>query len=192
MYNMHHKRMNRRRTFLEISSTTTHQRHETLREITSQRNNSTTTPRPTYSRYSSSTPANHQHQLHTRLLPIIHAHLSSQLLHTIPPLRSAPSHRRVKTNMCFIILSKCLTCTRTLHLRYAPCSHAQQHDFDPVSCPNRMKRRRCSEGRVCGMCKRKGSLSSGPSGSICTSGGVVGGGKEERHKRKTLTRHLSP
>jgi hypothetical protein len=119
--------------------------------------------------------------------------LESQIL-------SASSHSKVKTKMCFIVLSTCRTCTRTLHLRYAPCSHAEQHNFDPVSCPNRMKRRQYSEGGLCGMCKRrgigaildgrKGSLSLGPCGILSARQVLEKGSEEmkERRKRKHLTR----
>jgi hypothetical protein len=64
--------------------------------------------------------------------------------------------------MCYILLSTCSTCIKTLQLRYALCSHALLHSFDPVACPNRMKRRQCHEGTLCGKCRR-GSLSILPS-----------------------------
>ncbi|KAF2027872.1 hypothetical protein EK21DRAFT_91098 [Setomelanomma holmii] len=65
--------------------------------------------------------------------------------------------------MCYILLSTCTLCTWTLRIRYARCTHAHTHSLDPVACPNRMKRRRQSDGGLCGKCEaRRGSLSLPP------------------------------
>ncbi|KAF1848542.1 uncharacterized protein K460DRAFT_76644 [Cucurbitaria berberidis CBS 394.84] len=72
--------------------------------------------------------------------------------------------------MCYILLSTCRTCTWTLRIRYTRCSHALLHNFDPAKCPNRMKRRRQSENKLCGKCAaRRESLS-------CLPQDVEGGG----------------
>ena len=71
------------------------------------------------------------------------------------------------TQMCYILLSACQTCAFPLRTRHERCSHAELHSFDPLDCPNRMKRRRQSNTGTCGKCNhRKGSLSSLPADDI--------------------------
>jgi hypothetical protein len=94
--------------------------------------------------------------------------------------------------MCYILLSACSTCNRTLQLGYARCGHAAMHSFDPAACPNRMKRRRCSEGTVCEKCEsRRGSLSMPPTTNLLESRGesiVEEDEKERRRKRLVMRR----
>src|SRR5690349_21470077 len=70
--------------------------------------------------------------------------------------------------MCYILTSVCQACAFPIRTRHKPCSHAEIHGFNPLSCPNRMKRRRQSDAKVCGNCAcRKGSLSCFPTSPIC-------------------------
>ncbi|OAL01376.1 hypothetical protein IQ06DRAFT_305025 [Phaeosphaeriaceae sp. SRC1lsM3a] len=83
--------------------------------------------------------------------------------------------------MCFILLSTCNTCTSTIHKRYALCTHAASHSFDPATCPNRMKRRRSSAGKICEKCEpRRGSLSEMPS----AEGSATREGQEEKREEE--------
>jgi hypothetical protein len=70
--------------------------------------------------------------------------------------------------MCYILISTCPACSFPLQTRLRQCSHAELHGFDPRACPNRMKRRRQSDARVCWKCaaSRRGSLSCFPEGEV--------------------------
>jgi hypothetical protein len=69
--------------------------------------------------------------------------------------------------MCYILVSTCPACSSPIQTRLKQCSHAELHGFDPRACPNRMKRRRQSDARVCWKCaSRRGSLSSFPGGEV--------------------------
>lgn len=71
------------------------------------------------------------------------------------------------TRMCYILLTACQACAFPLRTRHTRCSYAELHSFDPLDCPNRMKRRRQSNPGICGKCNhRKGSLSSLPADGI--------------------------
>ena len=69
--------------------------------------------------------------------------------------------------MCYILISTCPACSFPLQTRLKQCSHAELHGFDPRACPNRMKRRRQSDARVCWECeRRRESLSCFPGGEV--------------------------
>jgi hypothetical protein len=69
--------------------------------------------------------------------------------------------------MCYILISTCPACSFPIQTRLKQCSHAELHGFDPRACPNRMKRRRQSDARVCWKCAtRRESLSCFPGGEV--------------------------
>jgi hypothetical protein len=104
--------------------------------------------------------------------------------------------------MCYILISTCPACSFPIQTRLKQCSHAELHGFDPRACPNRMKRRRQSDARVCWKCAtRRESLSCFPGGEVydaddeseegdVVSASAVKGGRErkKREGRRMATR----
>jgi hypothetical protein len=97
--------------------------------------------------------------------------------------------------MCYILVSTCPACSFPLQTQLRQCGHAELHGFDPRACPNRMKRRKQSDARVCWKCvARKGSLSCFPGGEVYDAddeseeGGVLAAGRERKGGRMAMKR----
>lgn len=131
-------------------------------------------------------------------------HMSLRISNHLLPTFTKESIR-TGTNMCYIVLSTCRACAFPISTRHARCSHAEMHGFDPLSCPNRMRRRRQSSAVSCGKCgHRRGSLSCLPRSRACSDRdsdgsvelGAVGKREflwrrsERRSKRQELKRRV--
>jgi hypothetical protein len=129
--------------------------------------------------HSNTTKAFQNHYTHIQPLYSAHRnHNKSKPQHTRPrtgltrvpaidPLFHPSSQLSFNANMCYILLSSCASCPFPLLTRHTRCSHAEVHGFDPLACPNRMKRRRQSNAGLCGRCgHRKGSLSCFPGNAL--------------------------
>lgn len=109
-----------------------------------------------------------QHTTHRANSPIHATQLTTHTSTSQTSIISArPDHHPSTPKMCFIHITTCRTCpySSPLHIHYTRCPHAATHSLDPTLCPNRMKRRHYSTGKLCGErndSARRSSLSDMP------------------------------